>query len=146
MSDEACPMPRPPSEDELSVIRRLLQAQRIAIVGASHKPEREAHYVPEYLQSAGKQVLPVNPRYQEVLGVRCYPDLASVPRPIDLVNVFRNADACPQVVREAIAAGARGVWLQSGIVSPEAERLARDAGLDFVQDRCLMVEHRRGAR
>ncbi len=136
-------MPREPREGEARLIRRLVAAQRIAVVGAHHQEDRAAHYVPAYLLGAGKTILPVNPRYEQLFGVPCYASLAAVPGKIDLVNVFRRAEACPEVVRQAIAVGAKAIWLQSGIISNEAAELARAAGLDFVQDRCLMVEHRR---
>jgi predicted CoA-binding protein len=93
--------------------------------------------------SQGKEILPVNPNHSTVLGRKCYPSLKDVPGPIDLVNVFRRPLACPDVVRDAIAAGAKGIWLQSGIISEEAKRLAEAAGIPFVQNRCLMVEHSR---
>ncbi len=136
----ACPMPHDASELEERMMRRVLTAQRIAVVGISAKPQRPSHYVAQYLMHAGKTVLPVHPGLTEVLGLQCYPSLEAVPGPIDLVDVFRRADACADVVRQAIAVGARGVWLQAGIVSEEAERLAMEAGLDFIQNRCLMVE------
>jgi len=126
-------------------MRRLLAAHRVAVVGISDKPDRPAHYVAKYLRDVGKQIIPINPNLQTVLGLACYPSLAEAPGPIDAVNVFRRAEACAQVVREAIAAGAKGVWLQSGIVSDEARRLAAEANIDFVQDRCIMVEHRRNS-
>lgn len=144
MVGEACPMPSDKSDGEAEVIGRLIAAKRIVVVGASNDPGRAGCYVPEYLLSVGKEVVPVNPKHRQVLGRKCYGSLAEVPGPIDLVDVFRRGEACPEVVREAIAVGAKGVWLQSGIVSEEARRLAREAGIDFVQDRCLMVEHRRG--
>ena len=143
MSSEARPIKSGADKDESAVIKRLLAANRVAVVGASDDPARAGNYVPEYFLSAGKQMLPVNPNHQEVLGQRCYRSLAEVPQPIDLVNVFRRPAACADIVREAIAAGAKGVWLQSGITNDEARRLAEEAGLDFVQDRCIMVEHRR---
>lgn len=127
-------------------MRQLIRAQRIAVVGASDREGRPASYVPKYLLSAGKEVIPVNPRYDQLWGRKCYPTLASIPAaegPIELVNVFRKAEACPEVVRDAIAAGAKAIWLQSGILSPESRQLAQAAGLDYIEDRCLMVELRR---
>ncbi len=143
MSGEACQVKQPPGDDEQAVIARLLSARRVAVIGASDDPARPGHYVPEYLLSVGKEVIPVNPKYNEVLGQRCYKALEDVPRPVDLVNVFRRPAACVDVVKSAIAIGAKGVWLQSGIVNDEARRLAEEVGIDFVQDRCIMVEHRR---
>lgn len=131
------------SDSESEVVRRLLAAKRIAVVGASDDPGRPGYYVPEYMLSVGRQILPVNPKHEEVLGQHCYASLADVPGPIDLVNVFRRPAACADVVRQAIVAGAKGVWLQSGIINDEAKRLAEEAGMDFVQDRCIMAEHSR---
>ena len=123
------------------MIRRMLQARRIAVVGLSDRPNRPSYDVAKYLQAAGYEIVPVNPRHRSVMGLECHPDLPSVPGPIDVVNVFRRAEYCPDVVRAAIAVNARGVWLQQGIVSKEAEQLALAAGIDFVQDRCIKVDH-----
>jgi predicted CoA-binding protein len=138
---EACPLPSTPKHDEAAVIRRVLSGKRIAVVGLSDDSSRPSYGVATYLQAHGFEVLPVNPNCSTVLGLRCYPTLAAVPGPIDVVDVFRRPQACLDVVRDAIAAGAKAVWLQSGIRSPEARRLAHEAGLDYVEDRCLMVEH-----
>jgi predicted CoA-binding protein len=143
MSGEACPMPIPPTADEETIIRYLLQAKRIAVVGMAEDPSRPSHYVSEYMMENGKEIIPVNPNHEQVLGKRCYKSLKDVPGPIDLVNVFRRPVFCPDVVRDAIAVGAKGIWLQSGIVSDEAQKLARDARIPFIQNRCLMVEHSR---
>jgi predicted CoA-binding protein len=147
MAEMSCPLPtRQPDSDLEALVRRLTQARRIAVVGATDQDRRAGAYVPQYLIAAGREVIPVNPKYTELWGRRCYASLAEVPGPIELVNVFRKAEVCPGVVREAIAAGAKAVWLQSGIVSAEARKLAQAAGLDYVEDRCLMVEVRRLAR
>ena len=141
MPEDACPRPTRPPDDEAAVIRRMLSAKRIAVVGLSDDPYRPSHDVAHYLQSVGKEVIPVNPNHQRVLGLKCYPSLEAVPGPIDVVDVFRRPEFCPQVVRSAVAVGAKGVWLQTGIVNEEAERIAAEAGIDFVQDRCFKVEH-----
>jgi uncharacterized protein len=127
-------------------VERMLNARRVAVVGISHKPWRASYRIAQYLIDAGYEVIPVNPRYDEVFGLRCYPSVQAAPGPVDVVNVFRRAEFCGDVVRDAIAAGAKGVWVQSGIASEEAARLAADAGLDYVEDHCIMVEHasRRG--
>jgi hypothetical protein len=119
----------------------MLGAKRIVVVGLSDDPSRASYGVAGYLRSVGKEVVPVNPNHQTVMGMTCYPSLRDVPGKIDLVDVFRRPEYCAGVVEDAIAVGAKGVWLQSGIVSAEAQRLAQAAGIDFVQDRCLMVEH-----
>jgi len=140
---EACPLPRKPSDDEETIIRRLLRAQRIAIVGLSDDPSRPSHEIGEYLLSHGKTIVPVNPKHASVLGLKCYASLVEVPGPIDLVNVFRRPEYCARVACDAVAVGAKGVWLQSGIVNNEARDLAQLAGIDFVQNRCILVEHMR---
>ena len=141
MSEDACPLPSRPSDDEAAVIGRMLRATRIAVVGLSDDPTRPSHDVARYLQSVGKQIIPVNPNHAKVLGLKCYPSLEAVGGPVDVVDVFRRAEFCADVVRDAIAAGAKGVWLQTGIISDEARQLAAEAGIDFVQDRCMKVEY-----
>jgi predicted CoA-binding protein len=126
-----------------AAIGRMLAGRRIAVVGISEDPSQPSHYVSFYMQRAGYTIFPVNPKYQTVVGETCYATLGDVPGPIDVVNVFRRPLACAQVVRDAIAIGAKGVWLQSGIANDEAKQLAAAAGIDFVQDRCIMVERAR---
>jgi uncharacterized protein len=127
---------------------RILGAARtIAVVGASPKPWRASHEVMRYLLAQGYRCVPVRPRdCDEVLSVRCVASLAEIDQPVDLVDVFRRAEFCADVAREAVAVGAKAVWLQSGIVSPEARRVAEEAGLDYVEDECTMVVHRRHLR
>ena len=136
---------RPPQSPEpaAAVIARLIRARRVAVVGLSDDPSRPSFGVARYLLSVGKQIIPINPNHSRLLDLDCYPSLLAAPGPIDLVDVFRRPEFCPQVVRDAIAAGASGVWLQSGIISADARSLASQAGLDFVENRCLMVEHLR---
>jgi hypothetical protein len=141
MSGEACPLPTPKSESEEVVIRRVLSARRIAVVGLSDDPSKPSNAVASYLQRQGYEIIPVNPNHDKVLGQKCYKSLAEVPGQIDLVDVFRRPQFCADVARDAVAAGAKAIWLQSGIVSNEAREIALKAGLDFVQNRCLMVEH-----
>jgi len=93
------------------------------------------------LHRPGMYTDPVNPNHATVMGLTCYPSLEAIPGPVDVVDVFRRPEHCADVVRAAVTAGAKGVWLQSGIVSRDAERLAREAGIDFVQDRCMKVDH-----
>ncbi|HZZ41867.1 MAG TPA: CoA-binding protein [Tepidisphaeraceae bacterium] len=126
------------------VIRQLITAKRIAVVGLSDDPARISYQVAEYLMERGKEIVPVNPQVERVMGMKSYAKLAEVPGKVDLVNVFRRAEFCAGVVEEAIRIGAGGVWLQSGIVSAQGEKLAAEAGMPFVQDRCLMVELARG--
>ena len=141
MPDDACPLPTQPPDDEAAVIRRMLSGKRIAVVGLSDDPYRPSHDVARYLQSVGKEVIPVNPNHQRVLGLKCYPSLEAVPGPIDVVDVFRRPEFCADVARSAVAVGAKGVWLQTGIVNDEAEHMDTEAVIDFVQHRCMKVEH-----
>ena len=125
-------------------IRSLLQqARTIAVVGISAKPDRPSHEVAHYLQRAGYTIIPVNPAYEEVLGQKCYPSLHEVPGKIDLVDVFRKPAEVMAVVDEAIAVGAGSVWLQLGVIAPDAADKAAAAGLKVVSDRCTKIEHRR---
>jgi predicted CoA-binding protein len=121
----------------------LASARTIAMVGASPNPERPAHGVMRYLLAAGYRVIPVRPLdCDEVLGVPCLATLAEIEEPIDVVDVFRNVDACPGHAREAVEVGATALWLQLGLVSPESRWIATDAGLDYVEDACTAVVHR----
>lgn len=125
-----------------SPVNTLLDAQRIAVIGLSDDPSRPSYYVSEYLQQAGKEIFPVNPTLLEVLGCRCYAKLDHVPAPpVDLVLVFRRPNACGEVAKEAVAIGAKGLWLQSGIRNDEARQVCQAAGIPFVEDRCIMIEH-----
>jgi len=121
----------------------LRDARTIALVGASPRPSRPSHGVMRYLLAQGYRVIPVRPRdCDEVLGVPCVATLAEIAEPIDLVDVFRRPEACADVAREAVAAGAAALWLQLGIRSPEARAIATEAALDYVEDLCTAVVHR----
>jgi predicted CoA-binding protein len=121
----------------------LAEARTIAIVGASPKPWRPSHDVMRYLLEQGYRAIPVRPGdCAEVLGVPCVPSLAAVPSPVDLVDVFRRPEHAPAVAREAVAVGARALWLQVGIVSPEAREVAEAAGIDYVENACTKVVHK----
>jgi predicted CoA-binding protein len=139
---EACPMPKPHTAREDDVIRTLLKARRIAVVGMTPDTSRAGNYVPAFLRSRGKETIPVNPTHAKVDGLKSYPTLADVAQPIDVVLVFRRPEYCAQVAEEAVAAHAGGLWLQSGIYSEEARKIAEAAGIPFVQGRCMMVEMR----
>ncbi|MBI4799578.1 MAG: CoA-binding protein [Desulfarculus sp.] len=133
--------PRHPSPEE---VRQMLGPCRvIAVVGLSPNPSRDSHRVAAYLLAQGFTVIPVNPKEEAILGQKCYPSLGDIPGPVDLVDVFRASEHAPAVAREAVAKGAKGLWLQEGVKSLDAAAMAQEAGLWFVQDRCLMVEHRR---
>ena len=127
-------------------IRRILDGTRtIAVVGLSSKPDRPSHDVAAYLQRAGYRIVPVNPRETEVLGEPAYATLRDIPAdlPIDVVDVFRRAEETPEVARDAVAFGARTLWLQLGIANDEARAIAEEGGLTVIMDRCLKVDHRR---
>jgi uncharacterized protein len=123
----------------------LADAAVIAVVGASRDPGKPAHTVPLQMQRYGWRVIPVNPYADEIFGEKVYRSLADIPEPVDLVDVFRPAEDAVDVVRQAVAIGAPAVWLQLDIVSAEARRIATEAGLDYVEDRCLAVERAVGA-
>lgn len=125
-------------------------ARTIAVVGCSPRPTRTSHRIARYLQDAGYTVIPVNPYHDELLGVPCYPDVQHIPAetPIDIVNIFRRPRYTADMVRDVIdrieTTGERPViWTQIGVSSQEAERLATDAGLPYVRNRCILVEHSR---
>ncbi len=124
-------------------LRILQQSRTIAMVGLSANPFRPSHFVAIYLLSEGYNVVPVNPREQEILGRRCYPSLTEVPEPVDVVDIFRDPKAVPPLVDDAIAIGARVVWMQLGVINDEAAARARDAGLEVVMDACMKIEHAR---
>jgi predicted CoA-binding protein len=126
--------------ERLSIIE---SARSVALVGVSNNPIRSSNFVAAYLVRTSLRVYPVNPLYERVLGLECYPSLAALPEVPDIVDVFRRHDAIPEVVDEAIAVGAKAVWLQLGLRHDEAARRAVDAGLRVVQDRCLKIEHAR---
>lgn len=120
----------------------LEQARVIAVVGCSDSPTRDSYRIAAALQRHGYRIIPVNPTISSALGETAYPDLASVPEKVDLVNVFRRSEAVPGVVDDAIAAGAPAIWLQLGVRHDAAEKRAREAGLDVVSDRCIAIEYR----
>jgi predicted CoA-binding protein len=126
-----------------TVQKILDETKTIAVVGLSSRRERPGYYVPAYLQRQGYRIIPVNPALSEALGEKAYPNLLSVPEPVDLVLLFRRSEAVPPFVEDAVRIGARAVWMQSGIANDEAAGSARRAGMDVVMDRCMMVEHRR---
>jgi predicted CoA-binding protein len=133
----------PVTDEELRQL--LLDAKTIAVVGLSANPDRPSNQVAWYLHHQGYRLFGVNPRCpdQEVFGVPVVASLDQVPEPIDIVDVFRRPEHTPDVARAAVAAGARALWLQMGIASAEARAIAEDAGLTYVEDRCLKVEHAR---
>ena len=126
--------------DEIRAI--LKAAKRVAVVGHSDRPERDSYRVGRYLADQGYEVFPVNPRAASTEGIRFYPDLASVPGPIDVVDIFRRVETIPAIVDEAIRIGAKVIWMQEGLAHNAAAEKARSAGLSVVMSRCMMRDHR----
>ncbi|GAB4204477.1 MAG: CoA-binding protein [Roseiflexaceae bacterium] len=126
--------------DRLRILRNY---RTIAMVGLSANPFRPSHFAAIYMLAEGYNVIPVNPREQEILGRRCYPSLRDIPEPVEIVDIFREPKAVPPIVEEAIAIGAKVVWMQLGVINEEAARRANEAGLEVVMDACVKIEHAR---
>jgi predicted CoA-binding protein len=125
-------------------LRRIMtDYKRVAIVGLSEDWSRPSNFAAKYLLDHGFEVIPVNPKYPEILGQKCYADLRDIPTPVDIVDLFQRVERVPLFVDQAIEIGAKVVWLQLGIVHEEAAQKARDAGLEVVQDRCMKIEYAR---
>ena len=126
----------------LTLIKEILRSARtIAVVGFSPKENRPSNMVGRYLIEAGFNVIPVNPGHAQICGLRCYPDLSSIPEPVDVVDIFRRSEEVLPVVEEAIAIRAKVIWMQLGIINQEAAELAEQAGLKVIMDRCIKVDH-----
>ena len=131
-------------DTDIPTLRRVLHDCRsIAVVGVSTKWHRPSHFVAKYLLEHGYRMIPVNPAYEEVLGQRCYPSLREIPEPVDMVDCFRRAEEIPALAEEAIAIGAKVLWMQLGVVHEAAAARAREAGLTVVMDRCVKIEYAR---
>jgi predicted CoA-binding protein len=129
---------------DILTLRRLLRdAHTLAVVGLSADWYRPSFFAAKYMQEHGYRIVPVNPKYPKILGEKSYPDLKSIPFPVDLVDVFRKPGDCVPIARDAVAIGAKTLWLQIGVINEEAEKIARDAGLDVVMDRCVKIEYAR---
>ncbi len=130
--------------DDIATLRRILKAcHTIAVVGLSAEWHRPSYFVAKYLQSKGYRIVPVNPRYEQVLGERCHARLEDIPFAVDMVDVFRKPADLPPIAASAVAIGARCLWQQLGVMNAEADAIARAAGLDSVMDRCVKIEHAR---
>ena len=128
----------------MGVEEKILNFSRVvAVVGLSSKPDRPSYKVASYLKEQGYEIIPVNPTEKEILGEPCYPDLASIPELVDVVDIFRRSEEAPPIVEETIRMGARAVWMQEGVINEEAAARAREAGLIVVMDKCMRKEHRR---
>ena len=130
--------------DDIAGLRRILaQTRTIAVVGLSANWYRPSNFAAKYMQDKGYRVIPVNPTYTEVLGQRCYPNLTAIGGPVDVVDCFRKSEDIVPIARETVAIGAKVLWMQLGVRNEEAARIALDAGLDVVMDRCVKIEHAR---
>ena len=128
----------------MTAIEDILKNSRtVAVVGLSGNPDRPSHGVAEYLKENGYRIIPVNPKEKEILGEKSYPDLASIPVPVDVVDIFRRSEDVPPIVREAIRTGAKAVWMQEGVINEEAAAEAGKAGLKVVMNKCMFKEHNR---
>ena len=125
-----------------SVIRRLLkESKTIAVYGASNKEWRISNNISKFLMEVGYEVIPVNPKYDEVLGVKCYPTLSDIEKQIDIVDVFRRSSVLIPVAEEAVKIGAKSLWFQDGVVNETAAEIASSGGLDVIMDRCIFHEY-----
>jgi predicted CoA-binding protein len=130
--------------DDIESLRRILATNRvIAVVGLSADWFRPSYFAAKYMQEHGYRVIPVNPRYKEILGERCYASLTEIPEPVGIVDVFRRTEDVLPIARQAVEIGAKVLWQQLGVLNLEADALARAAGLDTVMDRCVKIEHAR---
>ena len=130
--------------DDIPTLRRILRSARtIAVVGLSAEWHRPSFFAAKYMQEHGYRIVPVNPRYPEILGERCHASLETIEEPVDIVDVFRKTEDVLPIARQAIAIGAKCLWQQIGVKNVEAARLAAEAGLDTVMDRCVKIEHAR---
>ena len=131
-------------DTDINTLRRILiENKKVAIVGLSADWSRPSNFVGKYLLEHGFEIFPVNPKYDEILGQKCYADLRQIPTPIDVVDLFQRVDRIPPFVDQAIEIGARVVWMQLGIINEEAAQKARAAGLEVVMDRCMKIEYAR---
>lgn len=128
----------------IAQLRRILKENHtIAIVGLSADWYRPSYFAAKYMQEHGFKIIPVNPKYTEILGEKCYPDLKSIPEKVDMVDVFRKSADCAPIAKEAVAIGAKVLWLQLGVENDEAKAIAETGGLEFVQNRCVKIEYAR---
>ncbi len=130
--------------NDITTLRRVLRDCRtIAVVGLSAEWHRPSYFAAKYMQAHGYRIVPVNPKYPTILGETSYPDLKSIPFPVDLVDVFRKPEDCLPIAQDAVAIGAKALWLQIGVINAEAARIAEAGGLTVVMDRCVKIEYAR---
>ena len=132
-----------PGQTTTLILEVLSKYRKVAMVGLSANSTRPSYFAATYLKDYGYEITPVNPAYDEVMGLKCYPSLDKVPGPLEVVDVFRDPKEVPPLVEEAIRLGAKAVWLQLGVINETARQMALDAGLDVVMDRCMKIEHAR---
>ena len=130
--------------DDVPTIRRILTENNVlAVVGLSANESRPSFFAAKYMQDHGYKIIPVNPRYDEILGNTCYPDLESIPEPVDIVDVFQRPDRVMPLAESAVAIKAKVLWMQLGVVNQEAEQVARTGGLEVIMNRCVKIEYAR---
>ncbi|HZP85754.1 MAG TPA: CoA-binding protein [Burkholderiales bacterium] len=130
--------------EDINTLRRILkQSKAIAVVGLSANWWRPSYFAAKYMQEHGYRVIPVNPQYEQVLGEKCYASLREIPEKVDIVDCFRKSEEIEPLAEDAIAIGARVLWMQLGVINHEAARKAKQAGLEVVMDRCVKIEHAR---
>jgi uncharacterized protein len=130
--------------DDIATLRRILRENRtVAVVGLSANWYRPSYFAAKYLQEHGYRIIPVNPAYDTVLGEKCHKSLAGIPEKVDIVDCFRRSEEIPAIADEAVAIGAKVLWMQLGVTSAEGRRRAEAAGLEVVEDRCMKIEHAR---
>ena len=128
----------------IAELRRILKTNHtIAIVGLSADWYRPSYFAAKYMQEHGFRIIPVNPKYDEILGEKCYPNLKAIPDAVDIVDVFRKPEDCVPIAQDAVAIGAKVFWMQLGVINEEAARVAEAGGLDVVMDRCVKIEYAR---
>ncbi len=133
-----------PAMSDINTLRRVLRENRtLAVVGLSADWYRPSYFAAKYMQEHGYRIIPVNPKYSEILGEKSYPSLSAIPEPIDLVDVFRKRSDTPAIAEEAVAIGAKALWLQIGVINDEARQIAENSGLTVVMDRCVKIEYAR---
>ena len=142
MAEIECQLPEfNPMDEEVKAI--LKDNQTIAVVGLSTDPDKDSHRVAKYLLERGYGIVPVKPKCDQILGQKCYASLRDIPFPVDIVDIFRKIDAIPAIVDEAIAIGAKVVWMQLGLAENTSARKAQEAGLQVVMNKCIKIEHSR---
>lgn len=128
-------------ENDEEKILKILSMKTIAVVGMSPKKDRPSNYVPRYMMEKGYKIIPVRPGTKEILGIKCYKDLEELDMAVDVVNVFRRSEYCPEIAKKAVKIGAKALWLQEGVYSQEAKQIAESAGLLVIMDLCLEKAH-----